>query len=51
MTIDFYLMSLIGRLSELERQAEAIGVRLKAIEEQMKKADEIFEKQKKRKAK
>lgn len=49
--IDIYLMSLIGRLSELERQVEAVGVRLKALEEQMKKDDEVFEKQKKRKAK
>lgn len=49
--IDIYLMSLIGRLSELERQVEAAAVRLKALEEQMKKDDEVFEKQKKRKAK
>jgi hypothetical protein len=51
MTIDFYLMAVIGRISELEKQLETASLRLEALEEQIKKVDEVFEKQKRRKAK
>jgi len=51
MTIDFYLMAVIGRISELEKLLETAMFRLEALEEQLKKGDEVPEKQKKRKAK